>query len=638
MTDTSNRDSALEIQLTGGGNIQLKLLRVEAEEAFSRHFAISVEAISLGDVELLPNLGKPAAITCKLEGTQARYFHGLVGHAEYVRMDTKGHIYRLTLFPRLFFHERGSNYRIFQDKSVRDIITEILDGLAVDYDYKASRGDRMLPYCVQYGESDFDFISRQMEEEGLYYFYEHTDTKHVLTICDAPANHVGMSPDTFEFVPPTHALDIADSVETQGYTAKFVQLFLEYASTGAELKASMRDYDFKNPHPELEAEKLEEGDHDEDAEDVYQWPGRFYDPAYGNSLSEVLVQSRRAQRLSYEGRTFYPGMVYGKTFSLTRHDTDRLNAKYLVIGCRTVLADEVYLSGDASLETSVEFTAIPDSVAYRAPIETPRPIVHGPETAFVAGPAGEEIYVDEYGRVKVEFHWDRRDQYNESSSCWLRVSQLSLLGSIFNPRIGQEVIVNFMNGNPDRPVITGFLYNDDNKPLYELPEHKTRSVIRTKTYQRDSGASGVGAQDLDSGAPGANEIRFEDKTDEEELYVHAEKDMNTRIRNNETHKVGTDVEVYVGNDRQTEIEHDDTLDVGNTLKIDAGNEIQMTATNKITITCGQSSITLTPTEIKIQTPTLTAKGDMSATLKSGLSVTVDGGVSTVVKAGIVKIN
>jgi type VI secretion system secreted protein VgrG len=296
-------------------------------------------------------------------------------------------------------------------------------------------------------------------------------------------------------------------------------------------------------------------------------------------------------------------------------------------------------------------------------------VVKGLETAIVTGPAGEEIYVDEYGRIKVQFHWDREGELDDKSSCWIRVSQTGGLGNIIIPRVGHEVLVDFVNGNPDRPIVVGRVFNQEHMPVYDLPGEKTKALWRTKTYKQDSGSALPDAEALDSGKPGANEIRLDDATGKEEFYVHAERDMNTRIRHDETHHVGKDVEIKVGKnrtetvgvdetitikrdrtedvkgketvtitgDRKHTIKSNDTLDVTKTIKIDAGKEIQITAAQKITITVGSSSITIKPTSIEVKTVQLKMSASAQAELKSAMTDVKASGILTA-KGGMVLIN
>ncbi len=669
MADNPTRQTALALRL-GNGSEQLKLIRLDAFEALSQHFAITLEVLSLDEIELLPNLGKEASIESKLDEQVLRYFHGIVVDAEYVdEMAGEGFIYRIVLAPAAQLHDNGSNFRIFQAKPVIDIIKTILTKCGIDFEVKASSGTRQLSYCVQYGESDFDFISRLMEEEGLYYYYQHSDSAHTMVICDKPGCHVPMPAGPMTYNPVSSSAGMADSTKRGGTIGLFVQAWHERASTGGESRVTMRDYDFKEPTRARTAEATDKGAHPLDEIEVYAWPGRYYQEAAGQTLSTVVLESRRAQRLRYEGTSTYAGIETGYHLELKSHPINRLNRKYLITRCQTTLATEQYRSGGGTGRTFVEFTTIPHDVNFRAPIVTPRPVARGPETAVVTGPKDEEIHVDEFGRIKVQFFWDREGKLDDKSSCWIRVSQTGGLGNIIIPRIGHEVLIDFINGNPDRPIVVGRVFNASHMPVYKLPDNKTRALWRTKTYKRTKGDEISEAEGLDTGAPGANELRFEDATGKEEVFLHAERDMNTRVRHNETHKVGRDVEISVGKnrkervgkneeiliegnrkeevkgtetvtvhkDRKVEIKSNDTLDVTKTITVSAGDSIKITANSKITLSCGGSTITLEPSSIKISTPTLSMTGQATAKLSSALTTVEATGVLTA-KGTLVKIN
>lgn len=663
------RQTALALRL-GAGTEQLKLVRLDAFEALSQHFSVTLEVLSLNELELLPNLGKPAAVESKLDGQVLRHFHGIVVDAEYVEeIGGAGYVYRLVLAPAAQIHDQGSNFRIFQNKPVIDVIKAVLGECSIDFEVKAAGGTRQLAYCVQYGESDFDFVSRLMEEEGLYYHYAHTASAHVMVICDKPGCHLPLPAGAMTYNPVSDSTALADST-VRGLTGSiYVQSWHERASTGGESRVTMRDYDFKQPGRPREAEATDKSAHPMDAIEVYHWPGRYYQEPSGHDLSTVVLESRRAQRLRYEGTSTFAGIETGYHLELKSHPISRFNRKYLIVRCRTTLSAETYRSGAGGGQTFVEFTTIPHDVNFRAPLVTPRPSARGPETAVVTGPPGEEIHVDEFGRIKVQFHWDREGQLDDKSSCWIRVSQTGGLGNIIIPRIGHEVLVDFINGNPDRPIVVGRVFNASHMPVYPLPANKTRALWRTKTYKRTAGDALPEAEELDTKAPGANELRFEDATGKEEVFLHAERDMNTRVRHNETHKVGRDVEISVGKnrkervgknedilieanrseevkgtetvtvhkDRKVAIKANDTLDVTQKIKVTSGDTIEITAASKITLTCGGSSITIDPTSIKIATTQLKMEGSATAKLSSAMTNVEASGVLTA-QGSLVKIN
>jgi type VI secretion system secreted protein VgrG len=672
LPEVLKRQTTLSLKIGGPGGPKPELVRLMADEGLSRPFAISLDVMSKSDIKLLDNLGLPAVIECSIDGQAVRHFHGIVTDGSYIEHMHDGHeMYRLTLSPATWFHEQGSNYRIYQGRQVIDIIKDVLDRCKIDYEVKAKIGKRVLAYCVQYGESDFAFVCRLMEEEGIYYYYRHSATKHQLVLCDSTNCHQELPAGRLRFNQSSQTHALTDSkVRLTGYKATFVQFWQERASSGAEAKVTMRDFDFQKPTKAVETKATEPKAHEQDEIEVYRWPGRYYVEDDGNALTNVLLESRRAQRLRYEGRSHFMGIQAGFTFSLAEHPVGRFNHKYLIIACRTRLTGEHFRSGMESSEGQVEFTAIPDDVPFRAPIVTPRPVPKGPETAVVTGPAGEEIHVDKYGRVKVQFHWDREGKLDDNSSCWIRVSQTGGLGNIITPRIGHEVLIDFINGNPDRPIIVGRVFNEAHMPVYPLPEHKTKALWRTKTYKRDCGVPHDDAASLETGMPGANEIRFEDKTGEEELFLHAEKDMNTRIRYCETHKVGKNADIYIGKnrteevcvnetitigcdrlelvkgcedvtvvgDRKVAIQSTDSLDVTQSLTIKAGTTIDISAETSITLSVGSSSIVIDQTSIKAMAAVLLdLQGQTNAKLSSP-TTTIEGVGLLTATGAMVKIN
>ena len=667
----TERQTNLMLRLGGGQREQLKLVNIDAVEALSEPFHFTLDVLALTELVLLDMLGKPAGVSSMLDGQALRHFHGLVIDARYIEeIENAGFLYRLTLAPSSHFHTQGSNFRIFQDKSVTDIVKTVLDKCLIEYQIKARGGKRKLAYCVQYGESDFAFVCRLLEEDGLYYFYQHAVDGHKLIICDNPASHAPLTAAKLTYDPGTRYHSLIDSKHRgAGPKHVYVHSWHEHASSGAEAKVTLRDFDFKEPGKPQEATASEKKAHDEDTIEVYTWPGRYYHHADGQALGAVVLESRRAQRLVYEVETNYAGIETGFTFALDRHPNHRFGAKYLIIRCHTKLASEQYTSGTDGSEHLVEFSAIRDNIPFRAPLITPRPTAKGPETAVVTGPSGEEIHVDEFGRIKVQFHWDRVGNNDDNSSCWIRVSQTGGLGNIIIPRVGHEVLVDFINGNPDRPIVVGRVFNASHKPVYTLPEHKTRALWRTKTYKQDHGSKLDGVEALDTEAPGANELRFEDAKGKEELFIHAERDMNSRVRYSQTHHVGKDVEIKVGKnrtetvgtdetitikgnrkekvegtedvsvegDRKVEIKSNDTLKVSQKLKIDAGTEIEITAGTKITLTVQGSSIEIGPTSIKISTVQLEMAGSGTAKLTGALTNVEASGLLTA-KGGMVFIN
>jgi type VI secretion system secreted protein VgrG len=669
MPQATDRQSKLTIGL---GNEQVDIVRMEATESLSQPFIISLDILStLGEIDLLPHLGKPATIAVMEDGTLLRHFNGIVVDGEFQSEDEGGRYnYRLTLRPKAYLHEQGRYFRIFQEMTVKAILEKTLNKCNIAADFsKLAGGSRVRSFCVQYGESDFAFISRLMEEEGIYYFYKHTEDQHILFLCDGPGSHVEGEASPLVYNPMSSTVFNTDSAArfVLGQT-KYLQSWHERVSTGAEAKVTFRDFDFKRPAKSLEVEAEDEGLHPEDEIEIYNYPGRYFKEGEGKNLSKIMLEARRASRRLYFGESQIGSIACGTTFKVQSHTIDRLNASYLITHCHHSVSTEQYRSGGGGADgLVVRIEAVPADTTWRAPLVTRRPLVAGPETAIVTGPPGEEIHVDKYGRVTVQFHWDRDGKKDDHSSCWIRVSQTGGLGNIIIPRVGHEVLVDFINGNPDRPIIVGRVFNEQHMPVYPLPANKTRQVWRSWRYGK-TGDYGP-AKALDTGKPGVNEIRWEDKGGKEEFFVHAERDMNTRVRHNETHHVGAnqiidigydrteavkrhetitigknqtetigvDQTIEVKNNRKTKIGVDDKLEVGSNLKIKAGTNIEIEAGSQIQLKVGSSTITMDKTSVTIKTMDLKMEGATSASLKS-LQTDVSGSVQLVAKGGIVMIN
>jgi type VI secretion system secreted protein VgrG len=593
-------------------------------------------------------MGKPACVGVSQDNEFQRYFNGLATEGEFIKQTDAGFHYRIVLRPWTYFLAHNRDFAIYQDKDAIEIIKNVLEEAGMsDVDY--TRLGKSCPqriYCVQYAESDFAFISRLMEEEGIYYFFEHSEDRHVLVLCDGPSSHSDGQPATLSYNPSTVTVFNVDSAaRTETAQKYYAQSWTERVSTGGEAKVTARDFDFEKPERPLEAVSEENEAHPRDSVEVYGYPFGYKEEDDGRKLGGVVLDALRTDRKVYRGQSQATALSCGAKVTIEDHPTERFNDEYVIQQTFHTVANERYRTGDFGSEQTynVILEAVPADTQWRAPRTTPRPIVHGLESAIITGPEGEEIYTDEYGRVKVRFHWDRSGSAGEKSTCWMRVSQTGGLGNIILPRVGHEVLIDFLGGDPDRPLVIGRVFNKTHMPIYELPENKTIALWRTKTYGQ-SGDYSPG-QDLDTGAPRANELRFEDKGGHEEVFLHAERDMKTRIRYKESHHVGCDQEIKVRHDRNELVEHDEKVEVKNnrehdidnndTLKV--GNELYIEAVAKITMKVGASSIVMDPGSIEIKSPMITIEGNALAELKSPLT-TVEGTGILTLKGGLVTIN
>jgi type VI secretion system secreted protein VgrG len=628
------RQTSLTIDL---GGEQVRVRRVEASETLGRPFSIVIDIVApLGPIDLLPHLGKPASVTVYQDDKLMRHYHGIVVEGAYVSERDDGHSYRIWLRPWTYLASQNRDYAIFQEKTVVEIAKEVYGDLGfakVDYG-KLSKSRQKREYCVQYGESDFAFVTRLMEEEGIYYYFEHTADEHVMVLCEAPASHVDGKPPLLTYNSMANSVANVDSAIRATIAKRdYIHSWTERVSTGAEAKVVMRDYDFTKTD-KVEAVATAKAVHPQDEIEVFRFPARFLVESDGKTLGEARLNALRANRQVFSGETQVESLACGKTFKIKDHPNARFNARYLVTAVQHVTSSESERSGSGE-GGHVYIEAIPADTLFHMQSTVQRPSTRGLETAIVTGPSGEEIYTDKYGRVKVRFFWDRGTTPGEKSTCWIRVSQTGGLGNIILPRVGHEVIVDFIDGDPDRPIVTGRVFNSKNMPVYTLPDNKTRAVWRTKTYGAQS--SYGAAASLDTKAPKANELRFEDKGGKEEVFLHAERDYNVRVRHCESHHIGLDQGIQIGGARDTKIAVTDTLDVKKSIKITAGTTIDIEAGAKITLKVGDSKIEIDPTSIKMKTTLFKVEATATADVKSAMT-TVKGDAMLTLKGGMTLIN
>jgi len=510
---------------------------IQVQEQLSRLFQIEAELASEdGQINLDDVVGQKATIRLNIGESDKRYFNGYVSRL--VQVATEGHYtrYRATIVPWLWLLTRTSDCRIFQQKTVPTIIQDVfkLYGFS-DYKLKLNATYPIWEYCVQYRETAFNFVSRLMEQEGIYYYFEHEDGNHTLVLADSISAHKpfpGYADVTF------HELQEGAAEEREVITDWTMEKELQ------PVASALQDFDFKKPKTSLLSSSNLSRPHGKAEYEIYDFPGEYLDHGEGQRLADVRLNELQSQYEILRGEASARGLAAGCIFKLKEHPRGDQNRDYLITGVSIQADSGPFDTTSGSESFSCSLSAIDKSQQFRAPRLTPKPVIQGPQTAIVVGPGGEEIYTDEHARVKVHFHWNRHDKSDQDSSCWVRVSQFwagKQWGSIHIPRIGQEVIVEFLEGDPDEPIITGRVYNADQVPPYALPANKTQSGQKSRSSKGGSTAN-------------FNEIRFEDKKGSEEVYIHAEKDQNNVVENDET--------TYVGHDRTEKVEHDEVLTVG----------------------------------------------------------------------------
>ncbi|MET0068548.1 MAG: type VI secretion system tip protein TssI/VgrG [Candidatus Thiodiazotropha sp.] len=615
----SNRQLQVKTPL---GPDELLILKLEGREELGRPFEFTVDLLSDNE-SVSPDdlLGKKMTVEMDMVNTTKRYFDGYVS-----RFTQVGHMaffahYRATLRPWFWLLTQTSDCRIFQNKRVPDIVKEVFgeNGFS-DFEERLSGSYREWEYCVQYRETDFNFVSRLLEQEGIYYFFKHEAGKHTLVLCDDYSSHSVLEAySEIPYLPPTEA----GSSRFRDYIHSW-----RFSKSVRPGKYVHTDYDFKKPKSDLLRNALQSRSHAYAEYEIYDYPGEYEVPSDGEGYAKHRIQELQAGHEVLEGKGNARGVTTGGLFTMTEHPRGDQNREYLITGASYSLHADAFESVAEIAQGPLyvcEFSCMDSKESFRTARTTPKPMVQGPQTAVVVGPAGEEIYTDEYGRVKLHFHWDRYDSRDENSSCWVRVAQVwagKNWGAMHIPRIGQEVIVDFLEGDPDRPIVTGRVYNADQMPPYGLPANMTQSGIKSRSTKGGSGDN-------------FNEIRFEDKKGSEQLYVHAEKNQDNIVENNETTSVGNDRTENVGHDESITIANDRTESVGNNESITIGVNRTETVGSNESVSIGSNrsvNIGSNKSETIGTNKTETIGAAKALTIGAGYQVSVGGGMNETVGA------
>ncbi|WP_137110072.1 type VI secretion system Vgr family protein [Rhodobacter sp. SY28-1] len=512
-------------------------------------------------------LGTPVTITVRTDSAK-RFIHGIVAEFAFHEYREDYAHYRAVLRPWLWFLTNRSDNRIFQKKSVVEIIEEVWKPYAhVKVEKRLKKSYPPRDYCVQYRESDLTFVQRLMEHEGIFYHFDHADGDHTLVLSDANASVKDAEGfETIKFRGEAGNVIGQDDVITQLLPRTSVRSGV-YVHT---------DYDFKKPATDLMTKSDAPKSHEAAKGELYHYPGDYIEVGAGEPLAAIRLEEAQAPHVRVAAEGNVRGLWSGVSFTLEEFEREADNQKYLVLRSDYEMWDDQYRAGMQRQGEGfgVQLQLQPLSLAFRPERRTPKPLMSGPQTAVVVGPSGEEIFTDEYSRVKVQFHWDRLGGKDENSSCFVRVSSVwagSGWGFIQIPRIGQEVIVDFLEGDPDMPIITGRVYNAAQMPPYGLPANATQSGWKSNSSP---------------GGGGWNEMRFEDKKGSEEVYFQAEKDHNELVKNNETRTIGNDFAEDVGHDAKQDIGHDRTETVGNDKSVTVGHDKTTSIGNNDTETVG----------------------------------------------------
>ncbi|HMD39840.1 MAG TPA: type VI secretion system tip protein TssI/VgrG [Candidatus Acidoferrum sp.] len=525
------------------GKDVLLLQGFSGRESISRMFHFTADLLSENhSIASKDIVGKRVTICLGVPHDGQRYWNGFISRFAFVGRDERFSRYRAEIVPWSWFLTRTADCEIFQQKTIPDILKKVFGDFSFnDFQNKTQATYTQREYVVQYRETSFNFVSRLMEEYGIFYFFDHDKSSHKLIFADKPSVHKSCAPQS------TLRFNVAAGANLQDEDYIFSWDAEEELRPG---KYALTDYNFETPSTSLlsqvtTVDKVADNTNFE----VFDYPGIFLKKDQGSDMVNVRMEEEETSFQIMTGSSNARSFSPGSKFTLSEHIRKEMDGDYLLTDVsHSATVGQGYYSGEAGNQEvySNHFTCIPFATPFRPPRITPKPIVQGPQTAVVVGPKDEEIYPDKYGRVKVQFFWDRLGKKNENSSCWIRVSQPwagKNWGAINIPRIGQEVIVEFLEGDPDRPIITGRVYNADQMPPYALPDNMTRTTFLSRSSKKGTSSN-------------FNELRFEDKKEDEQIFMNAEKDMDWRVEKESREFVGANRHMIVKSSQFEEVDGD----------------------------------------------------------------------------------
>ena len=648
----------LKVKFPKIGESKVFLESFQSEEHLSKSYSCKLEIYSHElEIDAKDVLGKSCDVTMKLPDDSTRPFHGLVWSFRpdtYIDLDPPLRRYHAELVPWFKLLSLRSDSRVFQEKTMPQIVEQVFKNAGYT-DYKLSLKGQYakVDYCVQYRETDYDFVTRLLQDSGIFYYFQHEAGKNTMVLADAASGYVDCKDPSSPFA--------------VGATEEEWDTIVWWRQSQQLSPASVVNwgYDFENPSKTLETKeksKLKAGVVSKGELYEFADTGLTHGFKVADSKTNAVarMEAFEARAIKAEGKSLKPTFVVGGKFKLTDHPIDaETNKRYAITAIKHQIAEPNPLL--PQLETAEErkfysnqFECVPADTPYRPFWTLPRPRLIGPHTAKVTGPQGAEIHSDKYGRVRVQFHWDREGKFDDKSSSWIRVAQSwasNKFGFQFIPRVGDEVLVDFIDGDPNQPIVTGSVYNAENMPPYDPVEKGTHSGIKTKSSDKGK-------------AKNFNELRFEDKIGEELVYFHAERNFERVVENDDKLKVGFDAKdkgsqtIDIFFDRTTTIDKGKdvltlktgdriiTLDKGNqTTTIKQGNfklavkagAIDIEAAKSITLKCGGSTVKIDPMSITLDSTKITAKAKLKAEVKGTLVDVVAAGMLTL-KGGLVKLN
>lgn len=576
------------------GKDKLLFRRMAGVEELGRLFQYEVELCSEDpNITFDQIIGQNVTVRMNYSESGARYINGAINRFARTQEVEDLTYYQATIVPSLWFLTRTRDCRIYQEKDAVAIIKSVLSEQGIsNVEYKL--GSVTYPkreYCVMYRESYFDFISRLMEQEGIYYYFKHADGVHTLVLINASSLHEAVPGyETMKYV-----LKDKGSIEQNSI---FYWIEMGQFDSGRFVSA---DFNLKTPQSVMKAQSEIARSNAKATLERFDYPGQFAVVADGNKYAKVRAEEYQVDYQTFRAECVIRGAACGALYAMTDYPLASQNTDYIITSTTINVVGEDYTStpveGQKLDPFKCTFTAIRKTAQFRSQSLTPKPFVHGPQTAIVVGPVEEEIYTDEYGRIKVQFHWDRYGKADANSSCFIRLAQSwagKNWGAVVLPRKGQEVVVEFLEGDPDRPIVVGALYNEENKPPYALPTNMTMSVMKSSSSK---------------GGEGFNEIRFEDKKDSEQIFVHGQKNFDKRILN--------DSFTWIGNDKHLDVVKDFKLKVDNDKHETTGRDHIEAITRDRNLTIkGKEAIIVEGTHSH------TVEGDVTQVYKANQSVEV----------------
>ncbi|EJE6444320.1 type VI secretion system tip protein VgrG [Salmonella enterica] len=568
------------------------------------------------NLPLKPMVGKDLCVNIELDGGGKRHISGLVTAARVVGHEGRSVTYELRMEPWVKLLTHTSDYKAFQNKTVVDILDEVLAEYPYPVEKRLVESYPVRTWQVQYGETDFDFLQRLMQEWGIYWWFEHSEDSHTLVLADAISAH--------------KACPDSPLVEWHQEGLKLDKEFIHTITANESLRTGqwvLDDFDFTKPRSLLANTVANPRETGHATYEHYEWPGDYFDKSEGEMLTRIRMEAQRSPGSRVLGGGNIRTLMTGYTFTLENYPTAEVNQEYLLMQTLLFVQDNAQHSGqDQHFTFSTRFELHPTREVFRPQRTVSKPHTKGPQSAIVTGPAGQEIWTDQYGRVKVQFGWDRYGKMDENSSCWIRVSYPWAgkgFGMIQIPRIGQEVLVDFKNGDPDLPIIVGRTYNQDTMPPWGLPGMASQS--------------GIFSHSLYGGPTNGNMLRFDDKTGAEEVKFHAEKDLNTTVKNNETHTVMVDRTKTIiknetnsiGEDRNTTVTKNDglsvklaqTINIGTTYRLDVGDQFTLRCGNAALVLHKDDSIEFCGKQLMLHT------SDVMQLIGKGIDMNPDGGTA-----------